>query len=376
MYNYKISKIVPNDWNENLKKSAHANFFQTSDYLETTSINDNGFPLFISVHDDSQEVVGQLGLVIRESVRAHSSTAFNSFLNNFSNLGNRGSWAGGPIIHGAGQDRIEILKAIIKSLNEIGKEHRLAVLDGYSSPFDFDINPDNLNIFSKNNFGIENFFTYATDLNQSLDDIWNNVHNSSRRDVKRAEKRGIIVKVLDSYEELDDYFSLIKTWAKTKGIISRDFSENYKRKFWNCIERNIEKIFLSYDNKEIVAGHRLGCFNNIAYSHKITNSYSSPTSLGGPILTWYAIKWAKENGMHTYDFSGGASPPDDKNKLESYHEKWDSLLYYKKKWGGKTFPYFHFVKVFNKKKYGLFRVLYKPDYLLREYKRKHHKRPR
>ena len=80
--------------------------------------------------------------------------------------------------------------------------------------------------------------------------------------------------------------------------------------------------------------------------------------------------------MNMYDFSGGQSPPTDENKLEEYHEKWDSLLNYKKKWGGKTYPYYHFVKIFKKKQYGLFRVLYKPDYLLREYKRKHQKRGR
>jgi len=78
--------------------------------------------------------------------------------------------------------------------------------------------------------------------------------------------------------------------------------------------------------------------------------------------------------MRVYDFSGGESPPTDESKMERYRQKWESLLSYKRKWGGTELSYYHFVKTFSKKKYKFFRILYKPDYALREYKRKHYRR--
>ena len=50
------------------------------------------------------------------------------------------------------------------------------------------------------------------------------------------------------------------------------------------------------------------------------------------------------------------------------------LLSYKRKWGGDEIPYFHFIKIVNKKSYKLFRLASKPDWIFRNYKKKHYKK--
>ncbi len=55
--------------------------------------------------------------------------------------------------------------------------------------------------------------------------------------------------------------------------------------------------------------------------------------------------------------------------MEEYSKQWDSLFAYKKKWGGEQYPYFHFIKITNNQKYKLFRLLSKPDSLIRNYKK-------
>ena len=133
---------------------------------------------------------------------------------------------------------------------------------------------------------------------------------------------------------------------------------------------------MAYEDGKLVTTHRLGWFNGIAYSHKIINSYSRPTSLGGPLLMWHAIEWAKKSKMRIFDFSGGESPPLDDIDKKKYNEQWDSLLSYKRKWGGSEFPYYHVVKVQNNWRYKLIRALKKLDWSFRNYKRKHYKRPK
>ena len=80
--------------------------------------------------------------------------------------------------------------------------------------------------------------------------------------------------------------------------------------------------------------------------------------------------------MKIYDFSGGESPPKNPNKLEEYEAKWESLFAYKRKWGGYEVPYFHFIKIVNKSSYKIFRLLSKPDYFVRNYRKNHFKRYR
>ena len=106
------------------------------------------------------------------------------------------------------------------------------------------------------------------------------------------------------------------------------------------------------------------------------NAYSQSANVGGPLLTWHAIKWAKESGFKTYDFSGGESDPKNEKDYKRYSEQWDSLFSYKKKWGGEEIPYFQFIKIVNEKSYKLFRLVSKPDWIFRKYKKKHFKKPK
>ena len=104
-------------------------------------------------------------------------------------------------------------------------------------------------------------------------------------------------------------------------------------------------------------------------------AHSIAGNVAGPLLSWHAIEWAKNNGMKIYDFSGGEAPPKNVSDLQRYNEQWERLFAYKRKWGGEEFPYYHFIKIINKERYKLFRLLSKPDWLLRNYKKKHYRKP-
>ena len=201
-----------------------------------------------------------------------------------------------------------------------------------------------------------------------------NFHFPASGDIIRAEKRQIRIRELKNLDELDDYFRIKENWLATKGIKSSNITENVKQNYWNYYKKKIEKVFLAYENDELVATHRVGCFNKIAFSHKITNSYLKPTSLGGPLLTWQGLKWAKDSGMKYYDFSGGELPPKNPREVEEYNKQWESLLAYKRKWGGKEYPYYHFFKIMKKKSYKITRALMKTDWKIRNYKKNHFKK--
>jgi hypothetical protein len=374
MFSYKILKDVDfNNWNNQLKKSSTSSFFQTYEYLQCESTSKD-FPIFIYIFNEKNEIKAQLGIIVRESISIYSSSILRKCISNFSSLSKKISWAGGPILHEKNNDKREkIIQEIIKALEEIAQKYNVAIIDGYTPPYDFLVN-NYLNTLIEKKYEVQKFFTFISKLNIGIDEIWNKIYKNTSRDVLRAKKREIKVKELETIDELEQYFNLNSKWAKTKGIESSVDLE-YKKSYWKYYQSNKEKIFLAYEDNELVTGHRLGCFNEIVYSHLVTNSYLKPTSLGGPLLTWHAIKWAKESGYKKYDFSGGESPPSDKHENEQYEKQWGSLLKYKSRWGGNEFPYYHIFKINRKTSYKLFRILGKIDWYYRNYKEKHNKRP-
>ena len=374
MFDFEIlKKVDATKWDNQLTKSNYATFFQAVEYLSTDS--DNKFPLFFYVYDKNGDVKGQLGLMITKTQRAYSSPLLKKYMENISKLGNRCTWVAGPIIHSSDQSlRIEILQTFIKALDVVSKQNNIMLLDGYSPPQDLNVEQNYKIEFQKNGYNIRNLLTFATDLSNDTEDIWKNVKKSARNDVTRAKRRNISIKEIKNREDLVNYELLTKSWAETKGITLNDPLASLE-KDWESCKLGIQKFFLAYKNNEVISGLRIGCFNGIAYTHQVLSSYSKEASLGGPLLTWHAIEWAKDSNMRIYDFSGVESPSESKNEKE-YKKSWEGLTSYKKKWGGKEFAYYHFVKVVKKKSYKMSRMLSKPDWLYRNYKKKRYVRPK
>lgn len=361
------TQVEQQKWNDDLMKSRSAYFFQTAEYQLFLANSKTKIPIFISVIDQTGTTKGQLGLIIDEIPMTYSTPKLKVFAKGVSKLGKRATWAGGPIIHTDDNDsRIQILRTFIKALDFVAEKYNIIMIDGYTSPKDQGIDNDYKNELKVNGYQISNFFTFITDLAKSEEEIWNSLNKNAQRDVLRAEKRGVIVKEL-TIDTLDDYFSLSKIWAKTKGI-SKSIPNSMKENYWNYYKKGVEKVFLAYEGGELVATHRLGCFNGIMYSHSLINSYEKQGSLGGPYLTWFAMKWAKQNGIKYFDFSGGEAPPDGDD--EQYKKQWGSLLAYKRKWGGQELPYYHWVKIKKKLSYKMMRALLKVDWSYRTFKKR------
>ena len=360
------------EWNNALKKSSYSTFFQTFENLQPVG---NKFPIFVQILDN-EKIVGQLGMLITTQKSGASGTFFGKFVEFGSKMGNRASWVSGPILHSDDKPyRIKILTTIMDALNQIILDYNISIMDGYSPPQDFLIDDSYKKIFEQNGFIVEDFVTLQTTLNQDIDVLWNNLKKNARNDVNKARRDNIVIREISSEKDLLAYKQLIKDWAITKGVKTNDSKIDLKRDLI-LLDSKIQKLFAAYDDEKIIAGLRIGCFNQIAYTHQVLNSYSKSGNVAGSLLSWSAIEWAKNANMKIYDFSGGESPPKNPNKLEEYEAKWESLFAYKRKWGGYEVPYFHFIKIVNKSSYKIFRLLSKPDYFVRNYRKNHFKRYR
>ena len=345
MFTYKIETTVDLKWNQNLLKSTHASFFHSVEYLDSTS--KEFFPLYVSILDENKNVVAQLKMIIIKSSVLYSNQLLDLFFKSIQKLSRRGIWRDGPIIHSNNkEDRIKILQTIIEANDEIFKKYNLVFLEGYISPYDKMVDNDYIQQFVNHGYTRSNFVTYILDMLKPIEEIWNNVARKARGDVNRAKRRNIIVKKVNTFDDLKEYLLLHNTWAKTKGLELSDPFRDIK-KLWKNYETGIEQFFLAYKDDRLISAVRIVCFNGIAYANFVVSSDSESTNLGGTYLTWYTIEWAKNNGFKLYDFSGG-------NKSSAEH----SSLFYKKKWGGNEYPHYNLVKIKKKYHYKIYKLLF------------------
>ena len=366
MYHFKISeKINTEEWINNLLKNDYSTFYQNPEYLKKDSTR---FPVFIYVYDENKSVKGQLALTVLIQQSTYSTTKLKKYMNLISKIGNRASWVNGPIIHSNNEsEKNKILDVFFQAMEKVIEKYNLIILDGYSAPQNLNIDQKYLKKFQSNGFKIEEFVTFVFDMNKTVEELFRNVQKYMRVNVNRAKKRGIKVIEIKTKNQLNDYYNLEKKWISTKGITTEEYEYDLE-KDWRKIDTGNEKIFLAYQNEEVISGLRINYFNKIASPVRVLSTYSNLTSLGGPALTWHAIEWSKKSGMKIYDLTGGEAPPKDKNKIFTYEKKWGNLLKYKRKWGGNEQAYFHFIKVRKSFKYKIIRLLSKPDQIYRNYK--------
>lgn len=349
MFTYKIETKVDSKWNQNLLKSTHASFFHSVEYLDSTS--KEFFPLYISILDENENVVAQLKMIIIKSSVLYSSQLLSSLLNLIQKITKRGIWRDGPVIHSNNkEERIKILQTIVEANNEICKKYDLVALQGYVSPYDRLVDGDYIQQFVTHGYVVHNYVTYIADMSKPIEEIWKSASRKSRGDVNRAKRRNIIAKKLHNYDELKEYLLLHNTWAKTKGLaITHPFQDI--EKLWNNYNAGIEQFFLAYKDDELISAIRIVCFNGIAYAHFVISSDSESTNLGGTLLTWTALEWAKDAGIRLYDFSGGV-------KSDGNTQNNNTLLFYKKKWGGDEHIHYNLVKIQKKYHYALYKLLF------------------
>jgi len=358
MYKTKIStEINSNDWNSELKKSNYSTYLQTVEYLNINS-NENTFPIFISILDEKDVVVGQLGMLIIKTSVQYGSTLFQKLSKISSRISTRGVWLYGPTIHTENKmEKKEILRMILKANNEIIKKYNLVFIEGYSAPLDVSLCDEEIKEYEKYGYNTKKFVAFLTDLKKPIEEIWKNVQLYAKKNVNRAARRGVTIKELKTFEDSKQAISLFQKWGKTKGLIISD-PEQQLKKFWDLQNSGFEKTFLAFKEEQLVSSITISHFNNIVVPIQVLNSYSSiARNLGGPALTWYAIKWSKEFKFAIYDITGGPLLPE--NEQVNDKKRPFSLIHYKKKWGGKQYIHYHFIKINKKYSYMIYKKLFK-----------------
>lgn len=127
---------------------------------------------------------------------------------------------------------------------------------------------------------------------------------------------------------------------------------------WADHKSEMSKFFLAYQDNELISGLQVIFFNRIVQPNEVISSYSKPTSLGGTLLTWTSIEWAKTVNASVYDFTGGKKEIVQNNSTINDENNKNSLLYYKSKWSGQEMSQYNLIIIRKKLYYKIYQILF------------------
>lgn len=155
---------------------------------------------------------------------------------------------------------------------------------------------------------IPNPSTITLDISPSIDDILTTLPQKGRYAIKRAERDGVSVKLVNATDKnCRTMFELLAETAEGQfGIRSFD----YYRSFWQRFEAaGNGQLFFAYFESKVVAGAYAMALGSKSW-YKDGASVRKRTAYGAShLLQWHVIQWAKSKGSLLHDFVG--SPPSD-----------------------------------------------------------------
>ena len=348
-YKIEISNTIDEEtWNDKLLTNNASTTYQTGNWLSVYT-GELGFkPIFITIRNSSDQIVGQLAARILKDLRWTSPLVKK--IGNTLDLGISLTWHFGPIIHDS-KNYEKILFQILQGLEKIAKLNHVTMIRGSLPPLSTN---NSKKIFKNFGYQSQQWGTYITNLNTDEEKLYSSLDKKTRYDIRKTEKLNLKFEAAKERSAVEKYF-LLK--LKSRDELNRNILENpMKDEHWeNLYKKGFEKVFLVKNNEEVVGGIFALVFGGNVIQHGVVNSERKELQ-GGSFLIWNMIKWLNKEKFSTFDV-GGINPNPTTKKDEQ-------IKFFKSKWNGTQYNYPIYTKIISKKNHNLL-------YLLKKLTKKH-----
>jgi len=143
---------------------------------------------------------------------------------------------------------------------------------------------------------------HCIDLQQQFDTIWNNLHGSAKRAIKKAERNGVIVKIAQSKEELRAFFELHLGVRKYKyNLLAQPYA--FFENIWDAfIGKQQGALMLAVYENEIIGGVMFLEWKDTLYYKFNASHHSSLSVRPNDLVIWEGIKYGQAKGYKYLDF--------------------------------------------------------------------------
>lgn len=246
-------------------------------------------PFFIVVEDEKNKIKGLLLAVIQKE--------HDGFLGFFSS---RSIIIGGPII--SNNNYLLLDQLLIKYNEEIKNK---VIYSQFRNLREF--SSDEKDIFNKHGFSYEPHLDIIHNLTKSVDEQWIALHKGRRKNIRRAERMGIVFREIKNQSEFEKAYKLVKGTYKRVKLPMPDktlFFESYKE----LTITNIFKVFVAVLDGQIIATRMVLCYNSLIYDWYAGASDLHMDKYPNDFLPWKVMEWGSDNAYKYFDFGGAGKP--------------------------------------------------------------------
>lgn len=233
----------------------------------------------------------------------------------------------GPMIHDWSDK--ELVNKIINSIKDLANKHkmdfcRISPLVPYNDEAVAYLKKQG-GVFSQIH-DVDAEITWILDLNQTEEEILENMRKNTRYSINKAKRDGVEIEVSEQIEDLKKFWPIYQDTVTRNNWSAYNFSY-IEKEFEQFIQDKETTMFLAkYQDKYIAASIFIYQNNEVYYHHSGTLSEYRKVP-AAYLLQWESIKYAKRIGCTKYNFFG-ISRDDNPN------HPWQGLTFFKKGFGG------------------------------------------
>lgn len=149
--------------------------------------------------------------------------------------------------------------------------------------------------FSWNNYQVEPLYNYELNLNNGLNNIWNNFDKTIRKNIKGTESKGVKVRE-GSKQDISLLFNALEKRYKEQGI-PLDVSYDYLQELYGLLQPNNLKIFVVEKDGEYLTGVLLFAYNDKVQTWIGMTTCRISGLYPNDLLLWEIIKWGHEHNF-------------------------------------------------------------------------------
>lgn len=165
-------------------------------------------------------------------------------------------------------------------------------------------------ILTANGFVYEGHLNYLINLAQPEKDIWAAIRSNAQRNVRKAQKSGVIIEEVQHKEGVTAAYAVLQQVYKRIQVPLPDESL-FQAKFDILYPQGMFKIFLAKLEEEIVGALTLLIYNGVMIYWYTGTLREFSSYRVNDYLVWYILKFGSTNGYHTFDFGGGGKPDEE-----------------------------------------------------------------
>ncbi len=283
------SVVKQSEW-DGLAQELGGSFFHCHAHGIHESSGPNVEPLFVRGFDANEDCVGiAVGTVLTPRYWPFSGFCKKAVLGAL------------PAVKGKKQQvEKEMLAAIEKALQRKGIFHiHISSYESLNSSI----------VLSRPSYELSDRCEFYLDLSRPLEKIWEGLKGSRRTDIRKARKRGLEVRMVNTTEGLELLFGFQSESMRRRGIELEAFDKKALAAKARLVDSGKATVLITYRNGDPLNGGMFGIFNGKAYYLHSGSSADGNRSAGPAFLLWSMIEMSKERGLTSLNLGGTAANP-------------------------------------------------------------------